>query len=77
MLVDELVGEGDVVFVDEVFEVAEAIEAVLEGIGGGAELSRGAAWAGGFPGVSAVGGEGGFGHGLLAGLRGGRVNNFV
>ncbi len=64
-------GSGDKVGMsDEVPVVLHGVEAVLEGIGGGAGLAGGGAWASGFLGVGAVGGQGGFGHGFLARLVG-------
>jgi len=57
--------------VEEAVEILEAEEAVLEGVGGGAEFAGKGTGAGGFLGISAIGGEGGLGHGFLAwGLHG-------
>ena len=60
-------GDGDEVGVAlEVGVIAQGIEAVLEGIGGGAGFAGGGAWAGGFLCISAVGFDGSWGHGFLA-----------
>ena len=81
LLDEHVLGGGDgLVFLEEVVDgcgcevgvaaevvvVAHGVEAVLEGVGGGAGLACRGSRAGRFLGIGAVGGEGGFGHGLGA-----------
>ncbi len=62
-------GDGDEVGMgDQVAVVFHGVEAMLEGVGGGAGFAGGGAWAGGLLCVGAVGGEGRFGHRLFSGL---------
>ena len=70
VLFEEVVdGDGDEVGMGyEVAVVLHGVEAMLEGVGGRAGFAGGGARAGGLLCVGAIGGEGGFGHLLLAGL---------
>jgi len=58
---------GDIFVFDEVLEAGEAVEAVLESVGGGPEFTGVRAGAGGLFGIGAIGGKRRIGHGLLAG----------
>ena len=70
VFLDEVVldGEDEVGVTEEVGEAAHGIQAMLKGIARGAGFALSGAGSGGLLRVGPIGREGGFGHGLLAGL---------